>query len=61
VDFFVFVRNGPSFTTSLVYPWRRGMKLCKNGLQGMKERIGKQMYKDKGMKERGERRDFLFY
>jgi hypothetical protein len=29
--------------------------------KGMKERIGKQMYKDKGVKERGEGRVFLFY
>lgn len=38
VDFFVFVRNGPSFTTSLVYPLRRGTNSVEMVYMGVKER-----------------------
>jgi hypothetical protein len=55
------VRNGPSFTTSLVYPLRRGTNSVEMVYKGVKERTEKQMYKDKSMKERGERRVILFY
>jgi hypothetical protein len=59
VDFFVFVRNGPSFTTSHVYPWRRGRKFCRNGLQG---REGEDRKTDvQGQGRERERCVFLFY
>jgi len=38
VDFFVFMRNDPSFTTSLVYPWRRGRNSIEMVYKGVKEK-----------------------
>jgi hypothetical protein len=38
VDFFVFMTNDPSFTTSLVYPWRRGRNSVEMVYKGVKEK-----------------------
>jgi hypothetical protein len=63
VDFFVFMRNGQSFIHNFSrISLEKREKFCRNGLQGREgEEQETQMYEDKGMKERGERRVLLFH
>jgi len=56
VDFFVFMRNGHSFTTSLVYPWRRGRNYVEMVYKGVKEKLRTGNKDVQGQGREGERR-----